>query len=366
MAGGNYDQIKCIYYLYYSSIIKSSIRECYFQAASKPTVKMSCIRVDNIVNMIEWTDTFSLQALERGNTKRITFPIPESSDLLLDSDGADLERDSEAGTGSFITSQTGAESSIVIKFVIRGANNRFNDGAFKRLVKENGEETDGNVTVGPELRIDPSLFRLVVGGGIKFLLADQADFKIENNYLLITNDSSKRSSLLFGGLFFVRPLINKFKSPYAFYETDPLWKDILTGCAKGFEILALPVWVITDDIMLSFEFTDQSTSDPDGIAAGLSKRLNSHLSIVAGFSTFKGTELSPGFRHGANLIIKNYVPDDDTVHPVYSRFISFDIGDDDNKLDGFPLFDAGTRGSEPIFPGHPIIDSKTGQFISDS
>ena len=124
---------------------------------------------------------------------------------------------------------------------------------------------------------ESSFASVVIGGGISWRWDDKIDFKVADNTLLIENDSRRRPILLTGGLFYVKPFLDKCK----------------IGC-------------LADDVLLSVAFTDAvSQNSIDEFLVGLSKRISNKLNFVVGYSLVRGKELSPGFQESAKRFIKN-------------------------------------------------------------
>ena len=170
---------------------------------------------------------------------------------------------------------------------------------------------------------ESSFASIVIGGGISWHLDDRIDFKVADNTLLIENDSLRRPILLTGGLFYVKPFLDKCK----------------IGC-------------LADDVLLSVAFTDAvSQNSIDEFLVGLSKRISNKLNFVVGYSLVRGKELSPGFQASAKRFIKN-----DKSNPDYKTFNKFDPADDGTRkfLDGLSLVEA-TKDQKKFFPGDPVI-----------
>ena len=91
---------------------------------------------------------------------------------------------------------------------------------------------------GPGPRFDPGVVQPVFGGGVSLFLDDASDFETQNDHLIVKNDSRLRGSYLAGLLF--KP-----------------------GSAEHLRLL------------VSFEFTQNSTKVLDGFAFGLAWRLKS-------------------------------------------------------------------------------------------
>lgn len=108
-------------------------------------------------------------------------------------------------------------------------------------------------------------------------------------------------------------------------------------------------------MMVSFQFTEGTTSLLDGVFFGGAFELNRYLQLTAGAGVRKGKELSPGFRTTAAETIRAQVAAD---VGSYRRFEGYGPDSEDEMLDGLSLLAPGSgEKATPFFPGAPIVDS---------
>lgn len=202
-------------------------------------------------------------------------------------------------------------------------------------------ETDAaNGTVpGPTVLLDdPSFFRPAITVGSNWRCDDYIDFKIENNVMLIENDSRMRPLFGIGGLLKIGNIQKK-----------PL------------------------DLLISIELGKDSTKVIDSFVLGLGLRMNRHLNLYAGVLVHGGQAVSPGFKDVAEQLVTDIkdmkieapsAMEKDSTHIDYKaiqkgfRFENLEKLED---YDGFPIIDP--RNEKPIFPGPPLINSTNWAFV---
>lgn len=170
----------------------------------------------------------------------------------------------------------------------------------------------------------------VFGGGFAILRDDHEDFAVEDNTLLVSNDSTTRASALAGALF-------RLGTVPTFFGPKQL------------------------SMMASFQFTEGTTALLDGVFFGVGFEVNRYLHLTAGAGVRKGKELSPGFRKTAAETIQTQVA---ANAASYRRFEGYGPDSEDKMLDGLSLLTPGsTEKPSKFFPGDPIVDSFNWSFF---
>ena len=185
---------------------------------------------------------------------------------------------------------------------------------------------------GPAVLYDATVLRPVfaVAGSVR--IDDVVDFKIEDDVMLIQNDSSLRPSLMAG------VLLKLF--------------DFQTLRGLRFEEKK------TFDFILSLEFANATSRYLDGFMFGVGLGVNRYLELYGGVSIRIGQEISPGFRQSAILLVSDIqeITDTEDTKGIKSNYERFhNLAGNDQAFDGFPTINPLTN--TPIFPGSPLIDS---------
>ena len=222
------------------------------------------------------------------------------------------------------------------KFTLTADKREVSGGVIDWTIERSGNNIEGR-TPGPVVVYDPSIIRPVLAVSSTWRLDDEIDFKVENNILLIENDSSLRPSAVAGVL--VNILEFQGIGPKKFRERKTL------------------------DFLLSFEFSTASSDSIDGFVFGLGLGLNRYLEIVGGVSVRTGQEISPGFMRAAQQLAQDVenLPDLDDNAELKSRFKRFENVTQEQHLDGFSTISPITK--ESIFPGSPLISSTNTAFV---
>ncbi len=317
--------ISLILYLYF----------CFPIYGQEPSVLLELRRNDRDRSTILWEYIFKFSNFEPDEILTINISLPDNKDLVISIPDSKVVSENRArGEWKFKFSKPAPKNSFDVKIIVAGGKHRFKDEAIEWSVEVADTVVKKNLIVGPSTKIDPSLFRAMVGGGAGVLIDDQIDWITKDNHLLVENDSRTRASVLAGGLFYVKPFVEKIT-----LSSLKTKSKLINELIKTVDFILLkPIRFLTDDILLSFEFSEGTSQTLDGFVFGLSKRISRYLNFVIGYSLRNGNELSPGFRRSANQIIQANK-------------------ENDNTLDGLPLEDPNSENGDNFFPGDPIISS---------
>jgi hypothetical protein len=153
----------------------------------------------------------------------------------------------------------------------------------------------------------PSKWSTVIGGGMSWLMDDYADFEVDEERLVVKNDSRWRATALTG--------------------------------------IAFNVWN-NGGIFVGLKYAEGTDSLLDALTLGLTYRIADQLSIVVGASRGQGRELSPGFRRATAKYIEANSDQFSTINARARREELGKLGD----YDGLSLTAIG-------YTGRPITDS---------
>ncbi len=222
------------------------------------------------------------------------------------------------------------------KFTLTAAKREVSAGIIDWTIEGKEINTRGR-TPGPAVVYDPSIIRPVFAVNNTWRRDDEIDFKVENNILLIENDSSLRPSAVAGIL--VNILEFQGIGPKKLNERKTL------------------------DFLLSLEFSTASSESIDGFVFGLGLGLNRYLEIVGGVSVRTGLEISPGFMRAARQLAQDVanLPDLEEYAELKSKFKRFENVNTEQNLDGFPTISP--INNKSIFPGNPLINSTNTALI---